>query len=136
MLDVKGMTKAGVERKATCRALFSKLLYLAGEQWACSFQLAVLPPSVSLAAYPVLLDCSLLQRMIASQHKHMFVFAPFQGKRKGSNCCICATASEFAGSFIRIQHVVMLLQLAPACSCRGWLSTVFHRLFVCCNVFY
>lgn len=30
MLDVKGMTKAGVERKATCRALFSKLLYLAG----------------------------------------------------------------------------------------------------------
>lgn len=31
MLDVKGMTKAGVERKATCRALFSKLLYLAGQ---------------------------------------------------------------------------------------------------------
>lgn len=31
MLDVKGMTKAGVERKATCRALFSKLLYLAGK---------------------------------------------------------------------------------------------------------
>ena len=30
MLEVKGMTKAGVERKATCRALFSKLLYLAG----------------------------------------------------------------------------------------------------------
>lgn len=30
MLDVKGMTKVGVERKATCRALFSKLLYLAG----------------------------------------------------------------------------------------------------------
>lgn len=29
MLDVKGMTKSGVERKATCRALFSKLLYLA-----------------------------------------------------------------------------------------------------------
>ncbi|KAL0027862.1 hypothetical protein WJX77_011371 [Trebouxia sp. C0004] len=29
MLEVKGMTKAGVERKATCRALFSKLLYLA-----------------------------------------------------------------------------------------------------------
>ena len=31
MLEVKGMTKAGVERKATCRALFSKLLYLQGE---------------------------------------------------------------------------------------------------------
>lgn len=31
MLDVKGMTKAGVERKATCQALFSKLLYLAGD---------------------------------------------------------------------------------------------------------
>jgi hypothetical protein len=30
MLDVAGMTKAGIERKATCRALFSKLLYLAG----------------------------------------------------------------------------------------------------------
>lgn len=34
MLDVKGMTKAGVERKATCRALFSKLLYLAGNMTA------------------------------------------------------------------------------------------------------
>lgn len=30
MLDVAGMTKAGIERKATCRALFSKILYLAG----------------------------------------------------------------------------------------------------------
>ena len=30
MLEVKGMTKAGIERKATCRALFSKLLYLQG----------------------------------------------------------------------------------------------------------
>ncbi|KAL3140587.1 hypothetical protein ABBQ32_005160 [Trebouxia sp. C0010 RCD-2024] len=30
MLDVKGMTKAGIERKATCQALFAKLLYLAG----------------------------------------------------------------------------------------------------------
>lgn len=47
MLDVKGMTKAGVERKATCRALFSKLLYLAGGVWACSHQLAVLPADVS-----------------------------------------------------------------------------------------
>jgi hypothetical protein len=28
MLDTEGMTKAGIERKATCRALFSKLLYL------------------------------------------------------------------------------------------------------------
>lgn len=35
MLEVKGMTKAGVERKATCRALFSKLLYLAGELQSC-----------------------------------------------------------------------------------------------------
>ena len=37
MLETEGMTKAGIERKATCRALFSKLLYLAGEQirpWA------------------------------------------------------------------------------------------------------
>ena len=32
MLETKGMTKAGIERKATCRALFSKLLYLAGKQ--------------------------------------------------------------------------------------------------------
>lgn len=31
MLETQGMTKAGIERKATCRALFSKLLYLAGE---------------------------------------------------------------------------------------------------------
>ena len=30
MLDVAGMTKAGIERKATCRALFSKILFLAG----------------------------------------------------------------------------------------------------------
>lgn len=30
MLETEGMTKAGIERKATCRALFSKLLYLAG----------------------------------------------------------------------------------------------------------
>ncbi len=30
MLDIEGMSKAGIERKATCRALFSKLLYLAG----------------------------------------------------------------------------------------------------------
>ena len=30
MLEVKGMTKAGIDRKATCRALFSKLLYLQG----------------------------------------------------------------------------------------------------------
>lgn len=29
MLDTAGMSKAGVERKATCRALFSKMLYLA-----------------------------------------------------------------------------------------------------------
>lgn len=29
MLDVAGMSKAGIERKATCRALFSKLLFLA-----------------------------------------------------------------------------------------------------------
>ena len=28
MLDVAGMSKAGIERKATCRALFSKLLFL------------------------------------------------------------------------------------------------------------
>ncbi len=32
MLETAGMTKAGIERKATCRALFSKLLYLAGAQ--------------------------------------------------------------------------------------------------------
>lgn len=37
MLDVKGMTKAGVERKATCRALFSKLLYLAGRLTALDY---------------------------------------------------------------------------------------------------
>lgn len=30
MLEVKGMTKAGIDRKATCRQLFSKLLYLSG----------------------------------------------------------------------------------------------------------
>lgn len=30
MLETVGMSKAGVERKATCRALFSKMLYLAG----------------------------------------------------------------------------------------------------------
>ncbi|BDA47494.1 hypothetical protein COCOBI_10-3420 [Coccomyxa sp. Obi] len=29
MLETAGMTKAGIERKATCRALFSKILYLA-----------------------------------------------------------------------------------------------------------
>lgn len=29
MLETEGMTKGGIERKATCRALFSKLLYLA-----------------------------------------------------------------------------------------------------------
>ena len=28
MLDVAGMSKSGIERKATCRALFSKLLFL------------------------------------------------------------------------------------------------------------
>ena len=45
MLETEGMTKAGIERKATCRALFSKLLYLAGERSAlyflvmCSIQL-------------------------------------------------------------------------------------------------
>ena len=39
MLDVKGMTKAGVERKATCRALFSKLLYLAGKVTGHAFSL-------------------------------------------------------------------------------------------------
>ena len=30
MLEVQGMTKAGIDRKATCRQLFSKLLYLSG----------------------------------------------------------------------------------------------------------
>ena len=30
MLETKGMTKAGIDRKATARTLFSKLLYLAG----------------------------------------------------------------------------------------------------------
>eukprot|EP00884_Botryococcus_braunii_P015534 jgi/Botrbrau1/2664/Bobra.0203s0013.2 len=29
MLDVDGMSKAGIDRKATCRSLFSKILYLA-----------------------------------------------------------------------------------------------------------
>lgn len=29
MFDVAGMSKSGIERKATCRALFSKLLFLA-----------------------------------------------------------------------------------------------------------
>ena len=62
MLDVKGMTKAGVERKATCRALFSKLLYLAGATRACAHQLAGLPATISLAAHLVLLDCSFLHR--------------------------------------------------------------------------
>lgn len=32
MLEVQGMTKAGIDRKATARQLFSKLLYLSGEQ--------------------------------------------------------------------------------------------------------
>ena len=31
MMDVAGMSKAGIDRKATCRGLFSKLLYLAGD---------------------------------------------------------------------------------------------------------
>ena len=35
MLDIKGMTKAGVDRKAACRQLFSKMLYLAGGLPAC-----------------------------------------------------------------------------------------------------
>lgn len=32
MLNTQGMTAAGIERKATARALFSKLLYLSGQQ--------------------------------------------------------------------------------------------------------
>lgn len=43
MLDVAGMTKAGIERKATCRALFSKLLYLAGAPRAPALRLSPLP---------------------------------------------------------------------------------------------
>lgn len=31
MLNTQGMTSAGIERKATARALFSKLLYLSGK---------------------------------------------------------------------------------------------------------
>ena len=43
MLETKGMTKAGIDRKAAARTLFSKLLFLAGTnisstwQGACSF---------------------------------------------------------------------------------------------------
>ena len=47
MLETEGMTKAGIERKATCRALFSKLLYLAGELPAVHAQeivAGVIPP--------------------------------------------------------------------------------------------
>lgn len=34
MLNTQGMTAAGIERKATARALFSKLLYLSGRYTA------------------------------------------------------------------------------------------------------
>ena len=44
MLEVKGMTKAGVERKATCRALFSKLLYLQGRWHLPSLDFVHMPP--------------------------------------------------------------------------------------------
>ena len=37
MLEVKGMTKAGIDRKATCRALFSKLLYLQGARCRAAY---------------------------------------------------------------------------------------------------
>ncbi len=49
MLEVKGMTKAGVERKATCRALFSKLLM-------CVFRVACIQlcASYSSSSLPML----------------------------------------------------------------------------------
>ena len=55
MLDVAGMTKAGIERKATCRALFSKLLYLAGAHCpAWSYCLDMIPFLVVLLPAPAL----------------------------------------------------------------------------------
>ncbi len=52
MLDVKGMTKAGVERKATCRALFSKLLYLAGAAMQCYMTDDICMPPAGLWSIP------------------------------------------------------------------------------------
>ena len=57
MLDVAGMTKAGIERKATCRALFSKLLYLAGAPGAPAWQM-LLVPAGPVACLALSLPCS------------------------------------------------------------------------------
>ena len=60
MLETEGMTKAGIERKATCRALFSKLLYLAGEppaehareDVACAISLQLISGRSALSGMP------------------------------------------------------------------------------------
>ncbi len=59
------MTKAGIERKATCRALFSKLLYLAeSEELAPSLDGPKRRPLVQVSytssAYQVVFDPSLV----------------------------------------------------------------------------
>ena len=67
MLDVAGMTKAGIERKATCRALFSKLLFLAG----------VLLCTIHVAAFSLHRCTSMLQRrgLRCSPHLETYAFA-------------------------------------------------------------
>ena len=64
MLETEGMTKAGIERKATCRALFSKLLYLAGElahaamSWHAGLHLGTQAPPIWLYHADGLMTCS------------------------------------------------------------------------------
>ena len=66
MLETEGMTKAGIERKATCRALFSKLLYLAGE-CAAPHACAAGSAHAACSACPIFLRLAVTRQMLLAE---------------------------------------------------------------------
>ena len=79
MLETEGMTKAGIERKATCRALFSKLLYLAGmcKPVQCDLRCNVAPGTLRLATHAALS----LQNTPRHANSVMTCSVSFQGQK-------------------------------------------------------
>ena len=76
------MTKAGIERKATCRALFSKLLYLAeSEKLAPSLDAATRRSVVQVCANVILPAASSISPIISvpsrSKSKQLWHFRTF-----------------------------------------------------------
>ena len=90
----QGMTKAGIERKATCRALFSKLLYLADSE--------DLAPSLD----PIMRR-KLVQARVDVSHRSIFACVPAQGRRS-----LCSAILARHGS-ARVCVLLIMVVLLP-----------------------